>query len=87
MRSPHGIGVALERSMGSGQILHWTLCHANRRLTCVESQIASGSEYAVLYDGLPVATRVSSGDQDGAAWAEEIRNAWESAGWMSIPSR
>jgi hypothetical protein len=73
--------------MGPSQILHWTLCHANRRLTCVESQVASGSEYAVLYDGLPVATRVSSTDQDVAAWAEQIRSAWESAGWLSLASR
>lgn len=72
--------------MGSHKILHWTLCHADRRLTCVESQAASGSECAVFYDGLPVATKTSTADQDVAAWAEQIRRAWESAGWLSLAS-
>ena len=62
------------------QIIHWTLCHAGRPLTCIERVTPNGSECAVLYDGLPVATRVMSMGRDVEAWAAQIRRAWESAG-------
>jgi hypothetical protein len=65
-------------------IHHWTLCHADRRLTCIERLIPNGSECSVLYDGLPVATRVLSMGRDVDAWAAQVRRAWELAGWLSV---
>jgi hypothetical protein len=65
------------------QIVHWTLCHAGRPLTCVERVTPSGSECVVLYDGLPVATRLLAIGQDVSAWAAQIRQRWE---LQAIPS-
>jgi hypothetical protein len=66
------------------QIVHWTLCRGDRRLTCVERLIPNGSECSVLYDGLPVAMRVLSVGRDVDAWAGPIRRAWELAGWLIV---
>jgi hypothetical protein len=70
--------------LDSSQITHWTLCRADRRLTCVERLIPNGSECSVLYDGLPVAVRVLLVGREVEAWAAQIRRAWESAGWLSV---
>jgi hypothetical protein len=67
-----------------GQIIHWTLCHADRRLTCVERVIPAGLECSILYDGLPVAMRVLSVGREVEAWAGQIRRAWELAGWLNV---
>lgn len=61
-------------------VIHWTLRHAGRPLTCVERVTPNGSECVVLYDGLPVATRVLSIGREVEAWAARIRRAWESVG-------
>jgi len=44
----------------------------------------NGSECSVLYEGLPVATHVSTSGRDLEAWMHRIRRSWESAGWMSV---
>lgn len=68
----------------SSELILWTLCRAERRLTCVERLIPSGSECSVLYEGLPVAARVLPVGRDVDSWAAQIRSAWESAGWLSV---
>jgi len=71
--------------MDGTHVIHWILCSASRRLTCIERSIPNGSECSVLYEGLPVATHVSTSGRDREAWTNRIRDAWESAGWMSVP--
>ena len=68
----------------SSELILWTLCRAERRLTCVTRLIPSGSECSVLYEGLPVAARVLPVGRDVDSWAAQIRSAWESAGWLSV---
>ena len=53
----------------SSELILWTLCRAERRLTCRLRLIPSGSECSVLYDGLPVAVRVLAEDRDVDSWA------------------
>ena len=71
------------RMLDSSEIIHWTLYREDRRLICVERLMPSGSECSVLYNGLPVAVRVLPMGGDVDAWAAEVRNAWESAGWIT----
>jgi hypothetical protein len=71
------------RMSDSSEIIHWTLYRADRRLTCVERLMPSGSECSVLYNGLPVAVRMLPMGRDVDAWAAEVRSAWESAGWLT----
>jgi hypothetical protein len=67
--------------MLSTETTRWTLRNADRRLTCIERSTPTGSDCAILYNGLPVATRALPAE-DVYAWAEETRLAWESAGWL-----
>jgi hypothetical protein len=69
--------------MDPNHVIHWILYSARRRLMCIQRTVPNGSECAVLYEGLPVATHVSSSSQDLDAWIQKIRCAWESAGWLS----
>ena len=78
-----GIGIAIAATVDSSHVVHWVLCSATRRLTCVERPLPDGSECAVLYEGLPVATHVARSGQDLAAWTEQVRREWESVGWLS----
>jgi hypothetical protein len=71
------------RMSDSSEIIHWTLYRADRRLTCIERLMPSGSECSVLYNGLPVAVRMLAMGRDVDAWAAEVRSAWESAGWLT----
>jgi hypothetical protein len=68
----------------SSELILWTLCRAERRLTCVLRLIPSGSQCSVLYEGLPVAARMLPVGRDVDSWAAQMRSAWESAGWLSV---
>jgi hypothetical protein len=76
--------MAIARAMDGTHVIHWILCSASRRLTCIERSMPNGSECSVLYEGLPVATHVSTSGRDLEAWMHRIRRSWESAGWMSV---
>src|ERR1700730_3504804 len=84
----HRYGRSIVDMLDPGQIIHWTLCRAGRRLTCVERLIPNGSECSVLYDGLPVAVRVLPSGRHVETWAARIRSVWEPAGGFIVgPSR
>jgi hypothetical protein len=70
--------------MKPDDVILWILYSARRRLMCIQRPVPNGCECAVLYEGLPVATHVSSSSQDLDAWIQKIRRAWESAGWLSV---
>jgi hypothetical protein len=69
--------------MDPNHVIRWSLYSARRRLMCIQRTVPNGSECAVLYEGLPIATRVASSGEDLEAWVQKIRRSWESAGWLS----
>ena len=46
--------------MDPNHVIHWSLYSARRRLMCIQRTVPNGSECAVLYEGLPIATHVAS---------------------------
>ena len=61
--------------------IEWTLHNAAASIRCTARETAHGVELFLTCAGLPLAHRVTPSVPDAEAQANEIRAAWEAAGW------
>jgi len=61
--------------------VRWTVSHDEARVVCVERAAGSHVEVHVTFSDLPIATRRCADTAEAARYSDELRRAWEAAGW------
>jgi hypothetical protein len=64
-----------------GDIVRWTVMNDDAQVVCVERSADSYFELHVSYRNLPIASRRCVDPAEAARWSDELRRAWEAAGW------
>jgi hypothetical protein len=63
------------------ETVRWTVSNHEAQVVCVERAADSDFELHVRYCNLPIASRRCVDPEEAARWSDEIRCAWEAAGW------